>query len=252
MSVPAYISYVVWVVGGAGNLVALSLILRRGLYREFPWFFSYVLFHAIDTLAALLIYHYLGRRSSPYFYEYWLAQTIGFALRFPVIYEVFHHLLRPYEGLSRASTLVFRWVGLVLLVVGLWVAIAGPSNEPTWAMAGAVVAERSINVVQCGLLVLLFLFASYFALTWRNYVFGIALGFGVIATIELLASALATQSPFFANAIFGLLPRVSYDLAVVIWAAYLLSPEPSRAELKALPQHELERWNQELLELLQR
>jgi hypothetical protein len=252
MSVPAYTSYAVWVVGGAGNLLALGLILRRRLYREFPWFFSYLLFHAIDTFVALLIYRYLGRHSSLYFYEYWAAQALGFALRFAVIYEIFYQFLRPYQGLRRASTLLLRWVGLALLAVALWVGIAGPRNEPTWAIAGAVVAERSINVVQCGLLVLLFLFASYFALTWRNYVFGIALGFGVIATIELLASALATQAPFFANGIFGLLPRISYDLAVIIWVAYLLAPEPSRAELKVLPQHELEKWNHELLELLQR
>lgn len=252
MAVPTYISYLTWVVGGVGNLLALGLILRRRLHREFLVFFSYLLFHTIDTLVALLIYRYFGRHSSLYFYEYWVAQAIGFGLRFAVIYEIFCHLLKSYEGLRRASTLVFRWVGLALLAVALWVAIAGPSNEPMWAITGAVVAERSINVVQCGLLVLLFLFAAYFALNWRNYVFGIALGFGVIATIELLASALATQSTLFASGMFDLLPRVSYDLAVIIWTAYLLSPEPSRAELKALPQHELERWNRELLELLQR
>ena len=252
MSVPTYISYPVWVVGGAGNLLALGLILRRRLYREFPWFFSYVLFHTLETLVALLIYRYFGRTSSLYFYEYWVAQALGFCLRFAVIYEIFYHLLKPYEGLRRASAFVFRGVGVVLLVVAIWIAFAGPSNEPAWALAGAVVAERSINVVQCGLLLLLFLFASYFALTWRNYVFGIALGFGVIAAMELLASALATQSPFFANGIFGLLPRLSYDLAVIIWLAYMASPEPSRVELKALPQHDLEKWNQELLELLHR
>jgi hypothetical protein len=106
--------------------------------------------------------------------------------------------------------------------------------------------------VQSGLLVLLFLFASYFGLTWRNYVFGIALGFGLIATVELLASALAAQSTSFAWAVFDLVPRVAYVLGSIIWVAYLLSPEPARAELKTLPQHDLEKWNRELLQLLQR
>ncbi len=252
MPIPASISHSIWLVGGVGNLLALGLMLRRRVQREFPVFFCYLLFHLLDTGIAFLIYRYLGRRSAPYFYEYWAAQAIGFGLRFAVIYEIFYHLLKPYEGLRRASTLVFRWVGVVLLVIAIGVAIAGPSNEPVWAVAGAVVAERSINVVQCGLLVLLFLFASYFALTWRNYVFGIALGFGVIAAVELLASALATQSALFASGVFNLLPRLSYDLAVIIWVAYLVSPEPSRVELKALPQHDLEKWNQELLQLLQR
>lgn len=252
MVVPASISNIIWVVGGVGTLVALGVSYRRGLIRKFPAFSSYLAFHIIETVTAFVILNRFGRASWAYFYQYWILQAIGFGLRFAVIYEIFYHLLKPYEGLRRASTLVFRWVGVVLLVIAIGVAIAGPSNEPAWAVAGAVVAERSINVVQCGLLVLLFLFASYFALTWRNYVFGIALGFGVIAAVELLASALATQSALFASGVFNLLPRISYDLAVIIWVAYLVSPEPSRIELKALPQHDLEKWNQELLQLLQR
>ncbi len=252
MVVPASISNIIWALGGIGTLLAMGLSHRQGLIRKFPAFSSYLAFHIVEIVTAFVFLNRFGRASWPYFYQYWILQALGFGLRFAVIYEIFYHLLKPYEGLRRASTLVFRWVGVVLLVIAVWVAIAGPSNEPAWALAGAVVAERSINVVQCGLLVLLFLFASYFALTWRNYVFGIALGFGVIAAVELLASALATQSALFASGVFNLLPRISYDLAVVIWVAYLVSPEPSRVELKALPQHDLEKWNQELLQLLQR
>jgi hypothetical protein len=252
MPFAAQISYLIWILGAAGTLFALGLIWHRRQLREFPAFLSYLMFHAIEVAISALIYRHYGRASWQYYYEYWITQAIGFGLRFAVIYEIFYHLFRPYEGLRRASQLIFRWAGGVLLVLAIWIAIAGPSNEPVWAMKGAVVMERSINIVQCGLLALLFLFASYFALSWRNYVFGIALGFGVIAAIELLASALATQSRFFARAIFDLLPRISYDAAALIWVAYLAVPEPSRQELKVLPQHDLEKWNQELLELLQR
>jgi len=253
MHVPASISNLIWLIGGVGNLIALGLIVRRSLLREFPVFSSYLIFHTADTVGAFLIYQYLGRASLPYFYEYWTAQAIGLGLRFAVIYEIFLHVLRPYEGLRRGSTLMFRWVGVFLILAGIAVAVAGPSNEPTWAIQGALVTQRSIDVVQCGLLVLLFLSASYFALTWRNYVFGIALGFGVIATLELLASAIAAQSsPLVSGVILNSLPRVAYGMGTMIWILYLAVPEPSRLEIKFLPQHDLEKWNQELLQLLQR
>lgn len=253
MIVPAPISNAIWVLGAAGTVVALGLILGRGLLRSFPVFFSYLVFHAFDTLSAFLIFRYMGRTSLAYNYEYWVAQAIGLGLRFAVIYEIFSHLLQPYEGLRRGSTVVFRWAAAVLLVGAICIAVLGPSNEPIWAVRGSLVMQRSIDVVQCGLLVLLFLSASYFALTWRNYVFGIALGFGVMATLELLASALAAQSsPLVSGVILNSLPRVAYGLSTVIWVVYLALPEPSRVDIKFLPQHDLEKWNQELLQLLQR
>jgi len=141
---------------------------------------------------------------------------------------------------------------VLLLLAAIIAAVAGPSHEPDFALKGAVVLERSLDVVQCGLLVLLFLFASYFALTWRNYVFGIALGFGVIASVELLAAALATQFRSFSDMILNSLPRIAYAAATIIWVVYLAGSEPPRPNLTGLPQHDLEKWNQELLELLHR
>ena len=253
MIVPASISDSIWALGGVGTLIALAICYRRGLIREFPIFSSYLAFHVIEMSTAFLILQRFGRSSWPYYYQYWSLQAVGLGLRFAVIYEIFSHVLRPYEGLRRASTLMFRWVGALLIVAAFGVAIAGPSSQPIWAMRGSLVTQRSIDVVQCGLLVLLFLFASYFALTWRNYVFGIALGFGVIATLELLASAVAAQSsPTISGVLLNSLPRMAYDFGLVIWITYLASKEPSRQELKVLPQHDLEKWNQELLELLHR
>lgn len=252
MLIPTSISYAIWIAGWAGTVVALGLVYSRRLVRQFPVFFSYLAFHIVESSIALLVYHYFGRRSWPYLYEWWTAQALGLALRFAVIYEIFSHVFRPYEGLRRAGAAGFKWAAAVLVAVALIAAVAGPSNEPTFAVTGALVIGRSIDVVQCGLLVLLFLFASYFALTWRNYVFGIALGFGVIASMELLAAVLGTQFGSVSDVILAILPRVAYGIGTLIWVAYLLAPEPPRADIEALPQHELEKWNQELLELLHR
>ena len=253
MRIPQSISDIVWLLGPTGNLIVLALMLRRKLVREFPVFFSYLAFHIIEAAVTLLIYSHFGRKSWAYLYAYWTVQAIGLGLRFGVIYEIFSHVLRPYEGLRRGSTVVLRWLVVLLALAAIGIAVVGPSNEPNFALSGALIIERSIDVVQCGLLVLLFLFASYFALTWRNYVFGIALGFGLIASVELLAAAVATQSSeSLSGFILNSLPRIAFDLAGVIWIIYLALPEPSRLELKALPQHDLEKWNEELLELLQR
>lgn len=253
MHVPLYVSNLIWLLGPAGNLVVVAAMLRRKLVQKFPFFFSYLAFHLLEAIVTFLVYRHFGRMSWAYVYEYWAVQAAGLLLRFGVIYEIFSHVLRRYEGLRRGAAVVFRCTAVLLVLAAVAIAVLGPSNEPGFAISGALVIQRSIDVVQCGLLILLFLFASYFALTWRNYVFGIALGFGLMASVELLAAALATQSPESLSVfIMNSLPRVAFDLAGVIWIIYLALPEPSRVELKALPQHDLEKWNQELLELLQR
>ncbi|HKW24780.1 MAG TPA: hypothetical protein VJN48_03300 [Terriglobales bacterium] len=252
MSVPIFISYAIWVAGGLGGLLALGLVLHKRLLRQFPFFSLYLSFHIIEQIVAFLVYRHFGRISWPYLYEYWVAQAIGIGLRFGVIWEIFSHMFRPYEGLRQAGAVAFRWAAVLLLVAAIVAAVGGPSHEPDFALKGAVVVERSLDVVQCGLLMLLFLFASYFALTWRSYVFGIALGFGVIASVELLAAALATQFRSFSDMILNSLPRIAYAVATIIWVIYLAGSEPARPNLTGLPQHDLEKWNQELLELLHR
>jgi hypothetical protein len=252
MSVPISISYVLWIVGGLGCLLTLALVFHKRLLRQFPFFSLYLAFHIIEQIAAIVVYRHFGRASWAYVYEYWAAQAIGVGIRFGIIWEIFSHMFRPYEGLREAGAVAFRWAAVLLLLAAIIAAVAGPSHEPDFALKGAVVLERSLDVVQCGLLVLLFLFASYFALTWRNYVFGIALGFGVIASVELLAAALATQFRSFSDMILNSLPRIAYAAATIIWVVYLAGSEPPRPNLTGLPQHDLEKWNQELLELLHR
>ena len=96
----------------------------------------------------------------------------------------------------------------------------------------------------------IFFFANYLRLTWRHYVFGIALGFGLIASIELSALALRSQFGMTVHTIFDFLRRGSYDAAVAIWLRYLLSPEPERPTIQVLPAQELAKWNQALLQLI--
>lgn len=256
MSVPISISYIIWAAGGLGCLLALGLVFHNRLLRQFPFFSLYLAFHIIEQLVAILVYRHFGRDSWAYLYEWWAAQGVGIGLRFGVIWEIFSHVFRPYEGLRHAGALAFRWAIVLLLVAAIVAAVAGPAHEPDFArnlaLKGGVVLERSLDVVQCGLLLLLFLFASYFALTWRNYVFGIALGFGVIASVELLAAALATQFRSVSDMVLNSLPRIAYAVATIIWAVYLAGSEPQRPNLTDLPQHDLEKWNQELLELLHR
>ena len=177
------------------DTVSTALWIFAGI-SEFPAFFCYLIFHVIEDLIAFVLIRHYGRESWQYYYQYWAAQTIFIALRFGVIYEIFSHVLQPYEGLWHLALVLFRWAGVVLVLAAAVTGAVGPSHEPDWAINGAVIVERSIDVVQCGLLTFLFVFSSYFGLTWRHHVFGIALGLGVVASMETVVCGVLGSMSF--------------------------------------------------------
>jgi hypothetical protein len=113
--------------------------------------------------------------------------------------------------------------------------------------------DRTVSVLQCGLLISLFLFSRYFALSWRSQAFGIALGLGIFASVELAVSAVALHLGTFSNRTVILITMATYHCCVLIWMFYLLLPERTAYfTRRELPKQDLEVWNQELQRLLQR
>jgi len=115
--------------------------------------------------------------------------------------------------------------------------------------------QRTSRLLQCGLLVFLFLFARSFHLSWRNRAFGIALGFGITATISLvnasIRSQIETPSPTDAKNILTLISQVGDVAAVGVWMAYSRARETmAQVPSGPFPSHDLQTWSQELRRLL--
>jgi len=102
------------------------------------------------------------------------------------------------------------------------------------------------------LLVFLFLFSSTLALSWRHYAFGIAVGFGVFASIELILVAVRAQVGPNGDAAYVLVKPLAYVFACFIWVGYLLAPAPARQSLQSKSFEDLDKWNQTVLGLLHR
>ncbi len=222
-------------------------MLRRGLHREFPWFFSYTVLEVLRSGSLLIL---VQRSYAAYFYGYWIAEAISVLLGFAVIYEVLGHILRPYEALWGLGRTLFAGGGVALVTFAVaTVAGASPPQKYDQLVASIMVAERSLSFVQCGLLVFLILFSTYFALTWRHYACGIALGLGTFASVQLAATAARSEVGWIGNETYSLVTRVAYGCAVLIWTAYLLRPEPERLAVNRVPQTQVEEWNQALQEL---
>jgi len=223
----------------------LLVMIRRRLFREFPLFFTYTAFEVVYFASRFPLY--LEAEYNKFFYISWIGKNVEMALGFAVIYEIFSHVFRPYPALAQLGNILFRWGVVILLFV---VTIATASVPGNGIVQALLLLERGLSIIQCGLLLLLFLFSSYFGLTWRHYVFGIGLGFGFFGTVLLVTAALHAQlGPVFDNPA-NLIEPLAYNCSVFIWISYLLRPEPVQRSIDFKPDDGLQEWNHELLRLL--
>ncbi len=232
------------------QLAICVVMVKRKLVSEFPCFFGYTAFHVFRYAALFTVRHSMPRAA--YFESYWLAQLVSALLGFAVIHEIYQHVFANYDALRKLGSLLFRWAAVILLILSVLAAASAPGNDADRLRAAMFLLERSVRVMQCGLLVFLCLLASYFALSWRRPVFGMALGFGMFASIELVAATLRTHLGTSAAQMWQIVNSLSYTGAVIIWASYFVARQPVTRGFELPARTEVDKWNQALLQLLHR
>src|SRR5579864_6667173 len=163
--------YVLWIAHPVLQAGIAGVMLWRGLHRKFKFFFAYVVTQIL-TFAAIFPSYW--ENPSAYFYLYWVNQAISCLLGFAVIHEVFSDVFRSFHTLRDLGTVLFKWAGLVMLLVAGVVSISSTSGEMLWWMQVIVTTERCVRIIQVGMVLLLLFFASYLGVSRRQQSFGIA------------------------------------------------------------------------------
>jgi len=218
-------------------------MLWRKLHRTFPVFFSYIIFQ-LFSFGVLFPIHQYGNYDL-YFYSFWIGAVISLAIGFYVIHEIFLDVFRPYHTLRDLGTVLFKWATLVMFLVALVVAAASPAGQSPIVQA-VVTVQRCVRVIQCGLILFLLVFSKYLGVSWRQQSFGIALGFGGFASIELAANALNSGGQI-NNSTVGFFDTAAYCCAILVWLGYAALKASSREAATNLVMSQ--RWEQSLGDL---
>ena len=232
-------------------MLLLAGRMLRGEYRRYPLFFFYTLLQAGSSVAGFL----LGRNYLVYFYFYWASEAVIVVLNFAVLYEVCRDLLRPYAMIRPGINVWLRYTAAVLLAVAVVLAAIEPASGGWWVLGKVLLIEKVVRFAQVGLLLCLFALAAFFRLQWKQFSFGIALGFGLYACVCLAAVAMRGYFGSAQDFIFALSNSLAYNCACVIWLAYAFQTERAPAAAKFAPRGEafkLQDWNRALGGLLRR
>jgi len=220
------------------------VMLRRGLHRRFKFFFAYIVTQAL--IFSLIFPSYLRHNYWAYFYLYWFGNAVSAVLGFQVIHEVFLDVFRPFHTLRDLGTVLFRWASLVMLMAAGVVAASTDSKEILPWMQAIITTQRCVRIVQVGIVLLLLIFARYLGVSRKQQSFGIALGFGSFALVELalVASWVGGHLGLTAASIFNM---SAYNTSLLIWFGYALVKSPAREGAATLLQPH--RWEHSISDL---
>ena len=219
--------YTLWLASSFCQVGVLVAVFKRGLYKEYPYFCNYTILQVISTIFLLLV----QQSTSLYYYGYWVSNALGVLISFAVLQEIFRDAFRPYEALRDLSVILFRWALLVLVLVGgMWAigTLHAEARDPITTVV--LLADRSVRMMQCGLVFFLLLFSEYLGISRRHVLFGIALGFGLFASVNMLVATGMAHRGFLHPYVLRRINMAAYDIAALVWLAYTaLAPSRSSA-----------------------
>ncbi len=236
------LQWIMWAAVPLMQVLLLTILIKRKVRTSLPKFFNYITFSIVVNVVALG----LAPRISPvqYFYLYWTIEALNAILAFAVIYEVFTNILKPYTALIDFSKMLFWWAAGFLLLASVLTALASAGNTATAKICAAVVLfERIVQLIQCGLLLLLLIFESRLGLSWRSYGMSVALGMGIYAALNLGMSFL--QDHFVSLQVQLNLANTILGASIfAMWQVSFLLPEPQRRTVQDTPAKLIfQRWN---------
>jgi hypothetical protein len=231
-----------WIAPHVLLLAVAALMFRKKLHKQYPIFFTYLLFEFIEFCA---VFAMVQRVPLSLYVKVDLLGRIGDAvLLFGIIQELFSAALARLDSIRNQVVGALRWVTVALVLMAsiyIW-AICYNSVHPA-AFRGYWSIE-ALKGAQCGLLFLVFLWHRFLGVKMRSLSFGVALGMGLVAAIDLLALAFKTFMVVHNGMALDILNMAAYHAAVIIWLYFALVRESvafaSPASLARLRQHAVE------------
>jgi hypothetical protein len=222
-----------WVGPHVLQLVLAILLWRRGFHRQFPFFFTYLVYEGSEELTVWALDWLPGISDR----AFWQTDCAGMAVeglvKFAVVLEVFLHLVSSRPAVAKLGKRLIGCTGTALVALAALAAARAPITFRLPAVAYTHILGQSIFMIGCGLWLFVFLFAARFHLLWNSRDFGIALGASISVCVHLGTSAIFANRAWFERGfLLDFVNMGTYHLCVLIWLYYLLPPaHPSAAPI---------------------
>lgn len=219
--------------------LAFVLVTRKTL-EAFRFFFVYNCFSVASTIVTLWV-NVRYPRSSISNYSYWILEGVYIILAFLCLNEVFYNVFRNFYRILWFRML-FPFLVLAMLALAAFRAFQAPASD-LWRINRVIVSlEIAVGFLQVGLFALFILLVRLFRVRSRQAAFGIALGFGIVASGNLPFFLLLSE---FGTKMFRMVHQalpIVYIIAEMVWLLTFIKsgpPDPWQDGGSALDPEEL-------------
>jgi hypothetical protein len=212
------LDYVLWgaVLCVQGGLV--TLLYRRGLFREYRYFFYYNVLQVASDLFLLPIQRLSYK---VYFFAYWIVIAVTIVLTFALVDELFGLTFREYAALRDLGAHIFRWgILLVALAASITAFTVSDGHKPgNWLMEAILTGDRAAQLMLLLLTILLLSGARFLHLSWRSQLVGFTAGVLLFTLSKVVVDTIVLGISGSAAAIRRV-DTVAYLASCTLWAVY--------------------------------
>jgi hypothetical protein len=227
----------------------IYFLVRSKAVRQFKFLFSLLVVRLLCSLICLPILYFAGRGIEKhlayqiYFYVYWAGYAIEAILSLLIIYSIFKLAMAPLKGLQTLGMLVFRWVAAISVAVAIGVAVSPHISGIKFMVAMVTQLQQTSSILTLCLLLFVCFAIRPMGLSYNSRIFGVSLGLGILATVNLVNAAWLSHSPNMYSTI-SLINSLAVGLTLLMWSAYFAFPEPKRRIIVLPTTSPFLRWNQ--------
>ncbi|HEY1901997.1 MAG TPA: hypothetical protein VGG56_06185 [Terracidiphilus sp.] len=233
---------------------ALTVVFwKKGLRRRFPSMSAYLLMRVASApIFSLLLMGETGQLGSTpafirdcaqaYFFTFWAVYIASAVLFYFICLEIFRSALAWLPGLLKLGVMIFRWAALVSVIVTF--SSASFVHRSLLVLPDiAMPLMRSVTLLELCLLAFLCLSMNALRLSVRDLAFGLSLGFGIMASNDLVTLSLISRfTSITAPLQFVYESVILFSLAT--WVVYCALPEPARKPVVVPVHSTIYRWNE--------
>ena len=185
-----------------------------------------------------------------YWWIYWSLYLLATLCAFLAIAALLRNSLGPLPGLSSAVMIVFRWAVVLTLLVAstAHIPVFGMPDRSLWLNEVTTSFAICVCFFVLSMLALLTLQLGRLGMCLRSRPVGLAFGLALFSLTDILSSVTGSASPHI-RTLAALTREWTILFALLVWAYYVIMPEPKRIPHSLPITSRLMRWNEIALKL---
>jgi hypothetical protein len=211
----------VWVLGVALESLLLVRAVASPWWRSYPFFFAYLASVFVQEVSLLVIFLVKFKYYASF---YWYGEFISLFIGCGVSWEIFRLVLGRFPGAGRMARNVLLFALIMVCTkcgVDAW-------NGSAPLPGTAIELERNLRAIQAVSLIVLAVFATYYAIPMGRNIKGIFVGYGLfIGTSVMTLTLLASLGETF-QTVWVFLQPFCYAAVLGIWCTALWKYEDGR------------------------